>query len=226
MLLCIETSTKNCSVALVRDGELVAHTDEYGDRYIHGERLHTIIQELVAAQGISLRELQGIVVGEGPGSYTGLRIGVSTAKGLAYALNVPLYSMPTLACFDFSTVNTGTVITVLDARRDEVFAQVWEKTGSQVLSKGPVEAVIVNEQAWAPLRDQIDVTVLGDCNSKMSDLLSEAGFNWTIAPSAFPSAKNMAKFIAEGLQQKVDVAYFEPFYLKDFVAEKSKKKWF
>jgi tRNA A37 threonylcarbamoyladenosine modification protein TsaB len=60
----------------------------------------------------------------------------------------------------------------------------------------------------------------------MSDLLSEAGFNWTIAPSAFPSAKNMAKFIAEGLQQKVDVAYFEPFYLKDFVAEKSKKKWF
>lgn len=226
MLLCIETSTKNCSIALVQNGVLVGHADEFGDRFIHGERLHTLIQELVHSQGISLNDLTGIVVGEGPGSYTGLRIGVSTAKGLAYALGIKLYALPTLACFDFTSITDETLITVLDARRDEVFAQVWHASGTSFEPHGPVEAVIVDEQAWPALQGQKAVTVVGDCGEKMAELLANVGVHWNVQPTAFPSAKNMAAAIAHGQHREVDVAYFEPFYLKDFVAEKSKKKWF
>ncbi len=226
MLLCIETSTKNCSIALVEDGLLIGHADEFGDRFIHGERLHTLIQELIHSKGKTLQDLSGIVVGEGPGSYTGLRIGVSTAKGLAYALGIKLYALPTLGCFDFTSVTDSTVVTVLDARRDEVFAQVWHNSGSEFQPQGPVEAVIVDEQAWPTLQGDTGVTVLGDCGEKMTELLTQIGVHWNVKPTAFPSAKNMAASIALEKHREVDVAYFEPFYLKDFVAEKSKKKWF
>ena len=120
MLLGIETSTKNCSIALFKDGVQLGAHDERGDRFVHGERLHVMIQELLHKHGAFPKDLSGIIVGEGPGSYTGLRIGTSTAKGLAFALNIPMYAVPTLRCFDFSSFESNYCISVLDARRDEV----------------------------------------------------------------------------------------------------------
>lgn len=223
MLLGIETSTKNCSIALFKDGVQLGAQDERGDRFVHGERLHVMIQELLQEHDAIPKDLSGIIVGEGPGSYTGLRIGTSTAKGLAFALNIPMYAVPTLGCFDFSSFESNYCISVLDARRDEVFAQVWQNASGGFEAKGDIEAVIVDEQSWDHLRGE-SVTVIGDCAEKMERLLSPLPTHWTIAPTAFPSASAMYTFLGPNLAP-VDTAYFEPFYLKDFVAEKSKKKY-
>ena len=223
MLLGIETSTKNCSIALFKDGvQLDAH-DERGDRFVHGERLHVMIQELLHKHGAIPKDLSGVIIGEGPGSYTGLRIGTSTAKGLAFALHIPMYAVPTLGCFDFSSFESNYCISVLDARRDEVFAQVWQNNSGGFEANGDIEAVIVDNESWNHLRGE-SVTVIGDCTEKMTKLLSPLPEHWTIVPAAFPSASAMRAFLGPNLQP-VDTAYFEPFYLKDFVVEKSKKKY-
>lgn len=223
MLLGIETSTKNCSIALFKDGVQLGNCDERGDRFVHGERLHVMIQELLNQYGATPKDLSGIIVGEGPGSYTGLRIGTSTAKGLAFALNIPMYAVPTLGCFDFSSLESNYCISVLDARRDEVFAQVWQNASGGFEAKGDIKAVIVDDQSWDYLREE-SVTVIGDCAEKMTELLSPLPAHWTIAPTVYPSASAMEAFLGSNLTP-VETAYFEPFYLKDFVAEKSKKKY-
>ena len=223
MLLGIETSTKNCSIALFKDGVQLGACDERGDRFVHGERLHVMIQELLHKHGAIPKDLSGIIVSEGPGSYTGLRIGTSTAKGLAFALNIPMYAVPTLGCFDFSSFESNYCISVLDARRDEVFSQVWKNTSGGFEASGDIEAVIVDDQSWHHLRGE-SVTFIGDCEEKMTELLSSLPAHWTIARTAYPSASAMHTFLGSSLVP-VDTAYFEPFYLKDFVAEKSKKKY-
>jgi len=223
MLLGIETSTKNCSIALFKDGLQLGAFDERGERFVHGERLHVMIQELLNRNAAAPKDLSGIIVGKGPGSYTGLRIGTSTAKGLAFALNIPMYAVPTLGCFDFSSFESNYCISVLDARRDEVFAQVWQSTPAGYVTNGDIEAVIVDDHSWDHLRGE-SVTVIGDCTKKMTELLSPLPAHWSIAPTAYPSASTMCKFLGPNLAP-VDTAYFEPFYLKDFVAEKSKKKY-
>ena len=190
---------------------------------MHGERLHVMIQELLNQYGATPKDLSGIIVGEGPGSYTGLRIGTSTAKGLAFALNIPMYAVPTLGCFDFSSLESNYCISVLDARRDEVFAQVWQNASGGFEAKGDINAVIVDDLSWDYLREE-SVTVIGDCAEKMTELLSPLPAHWTIAPTVYPSASAMETFLGPNLTP-VDTAYFEPFYLKDFVAEKSKKKY-
>lgn len=223
MLLGIETSTKNCSIALFKDAIKLGANDERGDRFVHGERLHVMIQELLHKYGAAPKDLSGIIVGEGPGSYTGLRIGSSAAKGLAFALNIPMYAVPTLGCFDFTSFESNYCISVLDARRDEVFAQVWKHAPGGFEASGAIEAVIVDNQSWNHLRGE-SVTIIGDCAEKMTELLSPLPKHWTIAPTTFPSASAMHAFMGPNLAS-VDTAYFEPFYLKDFVAEKSKKKY-
>ena len=135
-----------------------------------------------------------------------------------------MYAVPTLRCFDFSFFKSNYCISVLDARRDEVFAQLWHNASGGFEASGAIEAVIVDAQSWDHLRGE-SVTVIGDCAEKMAELLSPLPADWTIAPTAFPSASAMHTFLGPNLAP-VDTAYFEPFYLKDFVAEKSKKKFF
>ena len=224
MLLCIETATKNCSIALWDGEQLVASRAERGDRFIHGERLHVLIKELLEEHSVDFNALTGICVGKGPGSYTGLRIGVSTAKGLCFASGIPLYSVPTLGCFDFSNCTTPFVITVLDARRDEVYAQVWRLGEDGLSTDGAVEAVIITDDSWEYLHNE-KVTVVGEGVEKMDQFMTRIPENWQLQPNSDPDAKYMGQHLSV-LPEAEDVAYFEPYYLKDFVAEKSKKKFF
>ena len=224
MLLCIETATKNCSIALWDGEQLVASRAERGDRFIHGERLHVLIKELLEEHSVDFNALTGICVGKGPGSYTGLRIGVSTAKGLCFASGIPLYSVPTLGCFDFSNCTTPFVITVLDARRDEVYAQVWRLGEDGLSPDGAVEAVIITDDSWEYLHNE-QVTVVGEGVEKMGQFMTRIPENWQLQANSDPDAKYMGQHLSV-LPEAEDVAYFEPYYLKDFVAEKSKKKFF
>ena len=224
MLLCIETATKKCSIALWDGEQLVASRAERGDRFIHGERLHVLIKELLEERSVDFNALTGICVGKGPGSYTGLRIGVSTAKGLCFASGIPLYSVPTLGCFDFSNCTTPFVITVLDARRDEIYAQVWRLGEDGLSPDGAVEAVIITDDSWEYLHNE-QVTVVGEGVEKMDQFMTRIPENWQLQPNSDPDAKYMGQHLSV-LPEAEDVAYFEPYYLKDFVAEKSKKKFF
>lgn len=225
MILCLETATKNCSVALFNQGELLGFRAEHGQNFVHGERLHVLIQDLLIQFDITVRNLEAICVGKGPGSYTGLRIGVSTAKGLCYAGKVPLWSIPTLGCFKKEEFEEGAlVISVIDARRDEVFAQIWKLEMGTWSTKTEVSSVIVDKDSFSDW--QSDKTfIVGDCTDKVERLLDTNAGKFKIVPNAFPDARNMKRLLDSEYCKEENVAYFEPFYLKDFIAEKSKKKW-
>ena len=203
---------------------MVASKWERGDRFIHGERLHVLIKELLEESSVDFDMLNGVCVGKGPGSYTGLRIGVSTAKGLCYAAGKPLYSVPTLGCFNFSNCTTPYVITVLDARRDEVYSQIWRSSEAGVIPEGPVEAVIISDESWKALQRE-SVTVVGEGANKIGQFMTKVPVDWQLQANSYPDAKYMGQLLTN-LPKAEDVAYFEPYYLKDFVAEKSKKKFF
>jgi tRNA threonylcarbamoyladenosine biosynthesis protein TsaB len=224
MILCLETATKNCSVALVDHSGLKGALEERGEKFVHGERLHVLIKDLLSQFAVLPGHIDAVCVGKGPGSYTGLRIGVSAAKGLCYAWNIPLMSVSTLECFDFPDTSEGDiVISVLDARRDEVYAQVWENVSGTLIPLDLVEAVILNEVSWTKYKDH-RLFVIGDCAGKVKSLVASYD-RWHFLDNCYPSAKGMLRSLQEKSYDLEDVAYFEPYYLKDFVAEKSKKKW-
>lgn len=225
MILCLETSTKNCSVALFDEGQLLGFRSEYGQKFVHGERLHVLVQDLLIEFGVTIRNIKAVCVGKGPGSYTGLRIGVSTAKGLCYAAQVPLWSVPTLGCFNKEEFQEGaTIISVIDARRDEVFAQVWKLEQGTWSSKTEVAAVIVDNDSFSDWQGD-QTFIVGDCADKVEKLLGPSASNFKVLQNEFPDARHMKLLLNSAYRNEESVAYFEPFYLKDFVAEKSKKKW-
>ncbi|MAZ96153.1 MAG: tRNA (adenosine(37)-N6)-threonylcarbamoyltransferase complex dimerization subunit type 1 TsaB [Flavobacteriales bacterium] len=220
MILCIETATKNCSVALVSKGVCIAHRSQFSDKYIHGERLHGFIKELMVEANLSFQELSGVCVGKGPGSYTGLRIGVSAAKGICFAARKKLYSMPTLGCFDFNAIQKDFVLAVIDARRDEVYALKWKREGGSFACVGKEHAEVVDLNSWTDWKEK-EVHVIGDAAQKVAGLHKNP--IWSYSQNSFPDAAFMNQYIRNGGMNEEDVAYFEPFYLKDFVAVKSKK---
>ena len=227
MILCLETATKTCSVALFRRKELVAELSESGDRFVHSERLHVLIAELLEGAGIQTADLSGVLVGKGPGSYTGLRIGVSAAKGLAFARGIALYSAPTLGAFDLEGLEQDRAIAVLDARRNEVYAQRWERTANGWRPVGDVEAEIISAQSWEDWGDPANPPViLGDATAKIPELLGESARGFVLQEPKDPQAAFLYRRFNQDTASAEDVAYFEPFYLKDFVAERSKKKFF
>ena len=181
MILCLETATKNCSVALGDHSGLKGALEERGEKFVHGERLHVLIKELLSQFAVLPGQIDAVCVGKGPGSYTGLRIGVSAAKGLCYAWNIPLMSVSTLECFDFpDTAEGDVVISVLDARRDEVYAQVWENVSGILIPLDLVEAVVLNEESWSKYKDH-RLFVIGDCASKNIFPNTEMYRNWVIS---------------------------------------------
>jgi tRNA threonylcarbamoyladenosine biosynthesis protein TsaB len=220
MILCIETATKNCSVALVSKGVSIAHRSQFSDQYIHGERLHGFIKEIMDEANLSFEELSGVCVGKGPGSYTGLRIGVSAAKGICFASRKKLYSLPTLGCFDFNAIQKDFVISTIDARRDEVYALKWQREGASFVAMGKEHAEVVHTDSWEEWKEK-EVFVIGDAAQKVKELHGNP--NWTYDQNSFPNALYMNQGIRVGGMHEEDVAYFEPFYLKNFVAVKSKK---
>ena len=223
MILQIETATSSCSVALAKDGQLVA-LKEINERNIHAEVITLFIRELLERTGATFQNLDAIAVSSGPGSYTGLRIGVSTAKGLCYALDKPLIAIETLEAMAFGVIDSGEIAgydllcPMIDARRMEVFTAVFSNKGERVT---PTSADIITCDSFQSLLNKNKILFLGDGAAKCKDIL-EVSPHATFLPGFVNSAvhltqKAQQKFLA---RQFEDVAYFEPYYLKDFIAGK------
>ena len=213
-ILNIETATKNCSVSLSKNGQTVAIKGISEEQFNHAEKLHLFIKEVLSSEGISLKNLNAIAVSKGPGSYTGLRIGVSAAKGLCYALNIPLIAVDTLSILaEKISVDSGIIIAMIDARRMEVFTQKFKKDYSQI---SVAEALIVDENAFADITENIHL--VGDGAMKCKTVLTDDKFIFH-EDVIYPSANEMSRISYKKYTESAfeDVAYFEPYYLKDFM---------
>jgi tRNA threonylcarbamoyladenosine biosynthesis protein TsaB len=216
IILCLETATTNCSVGIAKDGKLISLKEDNSKNYSHAEKLHIFINDALSEAGITINDLDAVAISKGPGSYTGLRIGVSSAKGLCYSLGIPLISVPTLDLLAFKLKKVeGVFIPMLDARRMEVYSAVFDHNMKQVRE---TLAQVLDENSFAEFLESSKVHFIGNGVSKFEDICSHP--NAVFHKQEFPSAKQMAE-VAEYKYQKSDtedVAYFEPYYLKNFIA--------
>ncbi len=224
LILQIETATTVCSIALAENGKLLA-CREMDQRNAHAEKITLFIDEVLSMVGKRYAELDAIAVSSGPGSYTGLRIGVSTAKGLSFALDKPLIAIETLAAMadginnrDIISDKSTLLCPMIDARRMEVFTAIFDTSGNVVK---PIAAEIIDEHSFADLLQDHQIVFFGDGAEKCRDVLSVHA-NAHIVNGFINSAAHLTKRAAEKYMKKefVDVAYFEPYYLKDFIAGK------
>ena len=219
-ILNIETATKNCSVSLSKNGETILCKEIAEQGYSHAEKLHVFIEDILKETEISVQDLKAIAVSKGPGSYTGLRIGVSTAKGLCYALNIPLISVDTLQVLAKQVVvENGLIVPMIDARRMEVYSAVFDANHTKIME---VQAEILTENSYAEITEPI--YFIGDCQEKCKTVLIKDNFHF-LPEIVFPSANEMSALSFEKFTQNQfeDGAYFEPFYLKDFLMKKAIK---
>ncbi len=219
MILCLETATPSCSVSLVHDGEVLAFEEDPKGQN-HSEKITLFIESVMNKAGISYSRLDAVAVSMGPGSYTGLRIGVSTAKGLCYAAEKPLIAIDTLHAMAFggkTKVNAGKPILVpmIDARRMEVYAEIFDENINKIED---TKAMIINENSFSEYKSDHEVWLFGDGADKCAELFANDN-RINVIKDFYCSAKYMDKLAQQKLENKdfVDVAYFEPFYLKDFV---------
>ena len=233
LILCIETGTDVCSVGIAKDGELLSlrESDEGRD---HARKVGVFVDELLRETGIVPDDLDAVAVGKGPGSYTGLRIGVSFAKGLAYGLRKPLVaegSLDALAEVAREDYEAGILAVdgwdgaylcpMVDARRMEVYAQVFDTEGRP---QSEVSAEVVGPESFAAFRGQgRPFVIFGSGARKCADILPDA-----VCVEVTPSVRGLAQLAQRAFDEgrTEDIAYFEPFYLKDFVVTTSKKKLF
>ncbi len=222
LILNIETSTKNCSVGISKNGVTIALKESNNGDYSHAEKLHVFIEDILKEQNLKVSDLEAVAVGKGPGSYTGLRIGVSTAKGLAYSLEIPLISVETLKVLAKTIKVENALITpMIDARRLEVYSAIFNSNYEMIRA---VEAQIIDEKSFLELLESQEIYFLGDGAEKCKEIITHK--NAKFIDYKFPSASEMA-FLAEekfNVKDFEDTVYFEPFYLKDFIITPQKKK--
>ena len=222
LILSIETATTNCSISLSKDDKILALKEDNDKNYSHAERLHIYIDAVLNEANINSKDLDAIAVSKGPGSYTGLRIGVSAAKGLCFALNKPLISIPTLAALAHQVkTDDGIIITMLDARRMEVYSAIFDANYYQIRE---TKAQILDENAFAKYLEKGKVYFIGNGVEKTKAIINHP--NAIFVENKLPSAKEMGilAYNKYKISDTEDVAYFEPYYLKDFVALKPKSK--
>jgi tRNA threonylcarbamoyladenosine biosynthesis protein TsaB len=220
-ILNIETATKNCSVALAKEGNTIICKEIAEEGYSHAERLHVFIEEIISEAEIGFDDLCAVAVSQGPGSYTGLRIGVSAAKGLCFALGIPLIAVDTLKVLASQVnVDEGLVVPMIDARRMEVYSAVFSAT---LEKKREVLAEIITEDSFMDISETM--YFVGDCNEKCKTVLTNDNFVF-LDDIKYPSANDMSalSFDKYKISDTVDVAYFEPYYLKDFLITTAKKQ--
>ena len=220
-ILHLETTTTNCSVCLAQSGEILTLKEHYSPQYSHAEELHPFIQEVLRATKMDVGSLDAVAVSKGPGSYTGLRIGVSAAKGICYALDIPLISVSTLEALALQAApNKGYVIPLLDARRMEVYSAVLDQAKKVVRE---VQAEVITEASFREYLNKGPCLLIGPGAAKCETVLLHK--NASFESTAVPSAKEMVGMAWEKWQKNAfeNVAYFEPFYLKDFVTTAKKK---
>lgn len=222
VILCIETATTNCSVALGVEGNCVAIREFDSPKYSHAEQLHDFIQAVLTEAKLTFKDLDAVAVSKGPGSYTGLRIGVSAAKGICFAMDIPLISVPTLQVLakQLKVGEDELIIPMLDARRMEVYTQVFNASHTAL---DETNALVLEPTSFEFLAKKNKLHFIGNGTAKFKEISSLK--NITFYLDAAVSASQMVnlatlKFIRIEVE---NVAYFEPYYLKDFVAGKPKQ---
>ena len=213
-ILNLETATRNCSVSVAENGITLICKEIASESFSHAELLHRFINEVLMATNITLNDLSAVAISKGPGSYTGLRIGVSAAKGLCYALEIPLISVDTLAVLASQIrVENGLLIPMIDARRMEVYSATFNHNLKKI---NETKAIILDENTFSELSEM--VYFIGDSNEKAKTVLTKSNFVF-LDNNLFPSSNEMSalsfeKFLNNDFE---DVASFEPYYLKDFL---------
>ena len=221
VILLIETTTVNCSVALHQDGKIIRLREESAEHFVHAESLHVFVKSVIEESGFRMNDLDAIAVSQGPGSYTGLRIGISAAKGFCFALNKPLIAVDTLEALaenaQLSGVEADIIIPMIDARRMEVYCAVYD--GKLNKLEGPT-AVVIDESYFGKYGDQ-RLILTGDGSAKFQHLVSAQTTSLNRMPSATMLSNIAQRKFDSGLFE--DVAYFDPFYLKDYIPGVAKK---
>lgn len=231
-ILCIESGTNTCSVALGVGGKIVDAIESNDPNNNHARNLTLFISQVLGRQNITAKDLTAVAISKGPGSYTGLRIGVSAAKGICYGAGIPLISVGSL-----DSLTTGAIgwvkengflepdlyCPMIDARRMEVYTQLFDRNGEKITE---VEAKILNESSYIDILKSRHILFFGNGSSKVKGLINSenASFIDDFKPSARFMISLASRLFKQGRYE--DVAYFEPFYLKDFVATISKNKIF
>lgn len=220
LILNIETATTNCSVSVSKNEVVIALIEDNDKGYSHAERLHGYINDVLEKAKVSKIDLNAISVSKGPGSYTGLRIGVSAAKGLCFALDKQLISVPTLdALAHQAKMTDGVIVAMLDARRMEVYSAIYDSNYNQIRE---TQAQILDESSFNEYLEKGPVYFIGNGVGKTKDLIKHS--NAIFIEDKLPSANELGAiaFSKYKISDTEDVAYFEPYYLKDFVALKPK----
>ncbi|MFI3281600.1 MAG: tRNA (adenosine(37)-N6)-threonylcarbamoyltransferase complex dimerization subunit type 1 TsaB [Rikenellaceae bacterium] len=232
LILCIETGTDICSVGIAKDGEMISlrESDQGKD---HASKVALFAQELFEQLELEPSDLDAVAVGMGPGSYTGLRIGVSFAKGICYATGRPLIAVESLAMltqlalenhetslFDIEDWEKARLCPMIDARRMEVYTQLFDSCGAPLTE---VAAEIIDSESFATYNDGAPFLIFGNGAAKCREALP-----WAHHIEVSPSASGLAKKAQEKFNRAEfeEIAYFEPLYLKDFVVTKSKRNFF
>ena len=229
-LILIETSTALCSAALAEDGVITSYRESSAPK-AHASLTAVFIQEMLEEKGLTIADCDAVCVSKGPGSYTGLRVGVSTAKGLCFGSGKPLIAISTLDILVAQAQipdNLKYIVPMVDARRMEVYAAVYEiagQAGNDVRQITETAPAIIDENSYSDILEKGKVLFIGDGAGKCADVIKHPNATFV---QCWPKASAMLVPAMKAYKEKQfeDVAYFEPFYLKEFVATVSKKKLF
>ena len=218
-ILNIESSSTNCSVSLTKNGDLISIKENNDEKYSHSTKLHSFINEVISDSKITINELSAIAVSKGPGSYTGLRIGVAAAKGLCFSLDIPLISVSTLLILSKQIkISSGLILPVLDARRNEVYSAIYNANYKLVKKESPK---LIDSKSFENFSNDNQLYFIGSGQQKCRELIKSNNNLIFHNNESLPSSKEMAdisyqKFISSDFE---DLAYFEPAYLKNFILD-------
>lgn len=225
LILSLETSTPVCSVALSNNGEMIDSRISFEERS-HASLLTVFVEEILQSNKLDMSNIDAVAISQGPGSYTGLRIGVSVAKGLCFGSNIPLIALDTLKAMalmakDKCLEDIHSYCPMIDARRMEVYSELFD---AEMNSSRKIIAEIIDETSYIEILKDNKIAFFGDGADKCTETIKHQ--NAIFLDGLHPSAEYMVGMAHEAFEKKdfKDVAYFEPFYLKDFVATTSKKK--
>ena len=218
-ILNIESSSTNCSVSLTKNGDLISIKENNDEKYSHSTKLHSFINEVISDSKITINELSAIAVSKGPGSYTGLRIGVAAAKGLCFSLDIPLISVSTLLILSKQIkISSGLILPVLDARRNEVYSAIYDANYKLVKKESPE---LIDSKSFENFSNDNQLYFIGSGQQKCRELIESNNNLIFHDKETLPSSKQMAdvsyqKFLSSDFE---DLAYFEPAYLKNFILD-------
>ena len=222
VILNIETSSKNCSVSISENGKIIGVKEQSYDEYSHSKFLHVFINEIFNQTKLSPKKLSAVAISEGPGSYTGLRIGVSAAKGICVALNIPLISIDTMLILARKIeCSEGYIISAMDARRDEIYYSIFKSNNCKVpLKVGKTDFMIIKSNSFSNYYKSSTINFVGNCNEKIKKFLNHE--NIIFSDFILPSANEMGiiSFSRFKKSEFEDVSDFQPKYLKEFGGKK------